>query len=377
MYVELLIDGAVVQTELIGGANETRQSGTINWIVCTNGSASVAHVRITNQNWAADETNTFSNLQIECWNGMPNAAVSAPACANQSITLTGTIGNQSDAGSWLWTVNGTGTIASPTNLTTMVSNASTGDTYTLTVTDDNSCTSTDQVMVTITPAQDAMFAFADYCAGASNGPTNIITPGGTFAFNPPATNGATINATTGQISGGIGGSTYSVQYTSPGPCPGTHTETVNVLPAVTPAFNQIPPICTGGSFTLPTSSQNGINGTWSPAPNFNATTTYTFTPVPGAFPCALSAQMTVVVNSSPIVNITGNTTGCNSVTLTASGGGPGGSYSWSGGSNPSSATNTFTTSGTYIVGSMCDVLVYIHKWFGNLHSEFNSKSTRI
>jgi gliding motility-associated-like protein len=46
------------------------------------------------------------------------------------------------------------------------------------------------------------------------------------------------------------------------------------------------------------------------------------------------------------VSITGNTTGCDSVVLTASGGV---SYEWSGGKYPHSATNTFTESGNYSV----------------------------
>ncbi|QQS29974.1 MAG: hypothetical protein IPM47_03205 [Sphingobacteriales bacterium] len=48
----------------------------------------------------------------------------------------------------------------------------------------------------------------------------------------------------------------------------------------------------------------------------------------------------------PSASITGTTTGCNSVTLTASGGS---GYVWSGGATPASASNTFTTSGSYTV----------------------------
>jgi gliding motility-associated-like protein len=61
-----------------------------------------------------------------------------------------------------------------------------------------------------------------------------------------------------------------------------------------PTFTQVPAICSGGTFALPTSSLNGINGTWSPALNYAATTTYTFTPSTGQ--CASSATMNVTVN---------------------------------------------------------------------------------
>ena len=54
--------------------------------------------------------------------------------------------------------------------------------------------------------------------------------------------------------------------------------TVTVNPKVDPVFDPIDAICEGGTFTLPTTSTNGISGTWSPAINNAATTTYTFTP---------------------------------------------------------------------------------------------------
>ena len=51
-------------------------------------------------------------------------------------------------------------------------------------------------------------------------------------------------------------------------------------------------------------------------------------------------------NTPPTASISGSTTGCATVTLTASGGT---AYSWSGGLSPSTAANTFTASGTYSV----------------------------
>ena len=69
--------------------------------------------------------------------------------------------------------------------------------------------------------------------------------------------------------------------------------TVTVNQTLTPSFTQLAAICSGGSFTLPTTSNNGITGTWSPAINTAATTTYTFTPTTGQ--CASSETMTVTV----------------------------------------------------------------------------------
>jgi gliding motility-associated-like protein len=64
-----------------------------------------------------------------------------------------------------------------------------------------------------------------------------------------------------------------------------------------PTFEQVAPICPGGSLQpLPTTSQNGVTGTWSPALNNNETTIYTFTPGEGQ--CAQIVQMTIVVNNA-------------------------------------------------------------------------------
>jgi hypothetical protein len=48
-----------------------------------------------------------------------------------------------------------------------------------------------------------------------------------------------------------------------------------------PTFNPIATQCSGATFVLPTISTNGITGTWFPAINNSATTTYTFTPTAG------------------------------------------------------------------------------------------------
>jgi gliding motility-associated-like protein len=85
-----------------------------------------------------------------------------------------------------------------------------------------------------------------------------------------------------------------------GSCPGTPKMfTITVNPSQTPTFTQIPPICAGGSFTLPTTSMNGIAGSWAPAINNTMTMTYTFTPDPLLHPCGAPVTMEVIVN--PIV----------------------------------------------------------------------------
>ncbi|MCO5247935.1 MAG: M43 family zinc metalloprotease [Chitinophagales bacterium] len=74
---------------------------------------------------------------------------------------------------------------------------------------------------------------------------------------------------------------------------GVFIESEECPTTITPTFTQIDDICKGESFTLSNVSDNGINGTWTPAINTQATTVYTFTPDENQ--CASSVTMTVNV----------------------------------------------------------------------------------
>jgi hypothetical protein len=131
--------------------------------------------------------------------------------------------------------------------------------------------------------------------------TNPVTPSFTqiapvcsgAAFSLPAVSN---NGITGSWSPAINNTATTAYTFTPdaGQCANGATMTVTVNPVVTPDFAQIAPVCAGGSFTLPAASDNGINGTWSPAVNNQATTTYIFTPDAGQ--CANTVAMTVQVN---------------------------------------------------------------------------------
>jgi len=78
-------------------------------------------------------------------------------------------------------------------------------------------------------------------------------------------------------------------------CATTATMTITITNEITPTFTNPGPMCVGQTYTLPTTSDNGITGTWTPAYNANQTTTYTFTPTSST--CATTATMTIdVVN---------------------------------------------------------------------------------
>ncbi len=86
-----------------------------------------------------------------------------------------------------------------------------------------------------------------------------------------------------------------ISFTEAITCEYEETVTVTVAPGTTPTFTAVAPICSGDALSaLPTTSNNGVTGTWSPALDNTATTTYTFTPAAGQ--CAATATLTITVN---------------------------------------------------------------------------------
>jgi uncharacterized repeat protein (TIGR02543 family) len=77
-----------------------------------------------------------------------------------------------------------------------------------------------------------------------------------------------------------------------------NTVSIVVTPKTIPTFNAVAPICVGGTLTaLPTTSNNGIVGTWAPALDNTQTTTYTFTP--SGIVCATTATLAITVVAVP------------------------------------------------------------------------------
>lgn len=112
------------------------------------------------------------------------------------------------------------------------------------------CSSTANTSVTGSIASDATFSFTDFCEGTPNSAFDIVTAGGTFAFNPLPGDGATINSVTGEISNEVAGTTYSVEYSIGGACPDTHVEQVVVNANPTPIITGDLTYCPGGNVTL-------------------------------------------------------------------------------------------------------------------------------
>ncbi len=126
-----------------------------------------------------------------------------------------------------------------------------------------------------------------------------------FASVSPICAGETLTALPTTSTNGISGtwspalnnsSTTTYTFTpSSGQCGSTATLAIVVNPLDIPTFNMISPICAGETLSaLPTTSTNGISGTWNPTLDNASTTTYTFTPSSGQ--CASSTVLTIVVN---------------------------------------------------------------------------------
>lgn len=137
-------------------------------------------------------------------------------------------------------------------------------------------------------------------------------------------------------------------------CASTTTLTITVNAAVEPAFTSVSAICAGETLTpLPTTSNNGISGSWSPALTNTATQTYTFTPETGQ--CATTTMLTIIVNPSPTVLTSSNAPVCEGDILHLSTSSVvGGVYTWSGPNgfsstdqNPVIQSVTTANGGTY------------------------------
>ncbi len=261
--------------------------------ICTNGTVPSLPTTSTNGITGTWSPSSVSNTASGTYTFTPTAGLCAlPATfdvtVNPNVTPTFAFGTSS-------TICSGGTVPSLPNTSTeaitgtwnpaVVSNTASG-TYTFTPTA-GLCAVPTTFSVTVTPNIVPSFAFgtsSTICANATV-PTlpNTSTNGITGTWSP---------ATVDNQNSGI----YTFTPTA-GLCATTQTFTVTVNPNITPTFSfgTASTICAGSiAPALPTTSTNGITGTWSPATVNNQNSgTYTFTPTAGL--CALPTTFTVTV----------------------------------------------------------------------------------
>ncbi|NUY82364.1 gliding motility-associated C-terminal domain-containing protein [Flavobacterium sp. MAH-1] len=215
---------------------------------------------------------------------IPTFNAVAAICSGEALNALPTTSNNGISGTWSPALNNTTTT-----------------TYTFTPTT-GQCASPTTLIITVNqPSVPTFTAVADICSGAPLNPLPTTSNNGISGIWSPALDNT---ATT----------TYTFTPTS-GQCASVATLTITVNQTTASTFTAIAPICSGAPLNaLPTTSNEGFTGTWSPALDNTETTTYTFTPTAGQ--CASTATLTITVNDSPDFTIT---QGCNGInyTLTA------------------------------------------------------------
>src|SRR4029434_1463121 len=189
-----------------------------------------------------------------------------PLCQNSTAPALPATSNNGFTGTWSPSTINTATVGTTT--------------YTFTSTDPCATIATMDIVISaqVTPT---FTAVAPICSGATLAPLPTTSNNGITGTWSPALN----NTVT---------TTYTFTPTA-GQCATTATLVIVVNPNILPTFNAVAPICSGATLAaLPTTSNNGITGTWSPALNNTATTTYTFTPAAGQ--CATTTTLTITVN---------------------------------------------------------------------------------
>ena len=233
-------------------------------------------------------TGGYSNLHQVCFNRISFVAnlnlVDTSICSDETIQLDATIPS---GVSYSWSpTSGVSdpTIANPTFSPTSTTN------YTVTISDVCGDVTTEDILITlnsyITPSFPASAEF--FCDGNTNPLTNTSNEGITGSWSPAFD------------------STTTATYTftpDAGQCADPATLTVVVDARIIPTFSAVNDICVGETLDpLPTTSNEGISGAWSPAIDNTLTTTYTFTPDAGQ--CADTTDLEVRVVPLTVTDFT-------------------------------------------------------------------------
>lgn len=159
------------------------------------------------------------------------------------------------------------------------------------------CAATYTMTVVINEAVEPTFnPIASLCQGS----TPPALPGTSLNNIQGTWNPATINTSSP--------GTFTYTFTpNVGQCATTATLQVQIVAPATPLFNPIANICQNNTApALPSTSTNGISGTWNPA-NINTSTpgTFTFTFTPNAGQCATTTTIDVTILARPTGYLSG------------------------------------------------------------------------
>ncbi len=173
------------------------------------------------------------------------------------------------------------------------------------------CSDSDCMEFILLDAPEAVCASEnESCRGAEDGVVSVMPSGSGFSYSWENTN-MNLVGTTSSVSG-LPPGTYMVTVTNNSTgCIDVCSSVIDIGPEpVTPIFNITDVYCVGDSpDPLPTSSDNGISGSWNTAsiqtsvPTGGTPDIYTFSPTQGV--CADSFLLSVTINPVPSITVTG------------------------------------------------------------------------
>jgi uncharacterized repeat protein (TIGR03803 family) len=227
--------------------------------------------------------------------------------------------------------------------------------YTCTITDANSCTTTEIVTISQpTAISTSILGTNVLCNGGTTGTAGISVTGGTpaYIYSWAPAGGTSANAN------GLSAGTYTCTVTDANACTSTNTITITEPSALSAVAVPANALCNGsndGSATVtPAGGTAGYSYSWSSGGNAATESgltagTYTYT-VTDANGCTYTANVNVNEPAAISSSITPADASCNGgndglASISALGGTPGYVYSWSSGGT--SATETGLVAGTY------------------------------
>ncbi len=246
-YVEFLIDGNVVSSELVGSGNNV-QNATFDFTYCANGSNN-ASINVYTLTWAADEFITFSDITISCQTENITTNITDETCSqgNGKICVSPLGGQYPYQYNWS---NG--------ETDSCISNVSSGN-YQVTITDVHGCNSTDSYSINnqYIPIELNETIVAQDC-GDSTGQICLNPTGGQAPYQYNWSNNVTSVCNT-NIPAGI----YSVTVTDANGCQDTTQVNMNVLPVPQITFNKtIQVTCDSALILFTNNSSNASSFEW-------------------------------------------------------------------------------------------------------------------
>ncbi len=311
-----------------------------------------ANLGIGNSKIVTPSSNTTYTVTVTSGNGctssdqitiMVNSAVIANAGSDVAICPMSSTNLSASGGtsySWLPTTG-----LSLANIGNPIASPESTTTYTVTVTDGNGCTKSDQVVVTVHTLPSVIASNdASICPLDSTQLTSNASGGNnsSYSYSWSPSNGLSYTNISNPKASPSVNTTYTVEITDGNGCTAIDQVVVTVYSATVANAGVDRDICYGSTSPLTASGGNTYlwnnsaslseNNRSNPIATPSVTTTYTVTVTDGNS-CTNTAQVIVTVNTLPTVNAGNNTTICNgqstTIAATANGGsGSGYTYTW-------------------------------------------------